>query len=193
MITGTWKGKIGRQKAEIKIIQKGDSLTGTSYYYSSAENFRRYSIKGYFDNRTNEAVWWDDQLLEEKSSRFSFSMPGKVPLLSRADFNCPGGDKMMLNGKASESKNEMSPKGEVTLDKSDNPMFTDEWDWIIENYTVGTSDPEIIDSIVGIRGKPLYVEIAAEKPAIVEPIIIKESPQNPQKSRFSLHCRQLVR
>ncbi len=38
MITGTWKGRINSQKVEIKIIQKGDSLTGTSYYYESANN-----------------------------------------------------------------------------------------------------------------------------------------------------------
>src|SRR5215218_1556494 len=71
MITGTWKGKINRQKAEVKIIQNGDSLTGTSYYYESSTNYRRYSIRGYFDSKTNEAVWWDDQLLEEKNGRMS--------------------------------------------------------------------------------------------------------------------------
>src|SRR5258705_4633678 len=48
MITGVWKGKINRQKVEIKIIQNGDSLTGTSYYYESAVNYRRYSIKRYY-------------------------------------------------------------------------------------------------------------------------------------------------
>ena len=86
MITGVWKGKINRQKVELKIIQNGDSLTGTSYYYESANNYRRYSIRGYFDAGSNEAVWWDDQLLEEKSTKFSISSPGKVPMLSRADF-----------------------------------------------------------------------------------------------------------
>src|SRR5215813_15592726 len=73
MITGVWKGKINRQKAEVKIIQNGDSLTGTSYYYESANNYRRYSIKGYFDPQTNAAVWWDDQLIEEKTGRFNLS------------------------------------------------------------------------------------------------------------------------
>ena len=101
MITGIWKGKINRQKTELKIVQNGDSLTGTSYYYESEDNYRRYSIKGYFDATTNEAVWWDDQLIEEKSGRLNISTPGKMPLLSRADFNCPGGgSKMMLDGKA---------------------------------------------------------------------------------------------
>ncbi|MFL5808357.1 MAG: hypothetical protein ACJ749_02485, partial [Flavisolibacter sp.] len=35
-VTGVWKGKIDRKNVEVKIIQKGDSLTGTSYYYESS-------------------------------------------------------------------------------------------------------------------------------------------------------------
>ncbi len=58
MITGVWKGKIDKKKVEVKIIQKGDSLTGTSYYYESVQQYRRYSIKGYFDENTNSVVWY---------------------------------------------------------------------------------------------------------------------------------------
>src|SRR5215467_452407 len=67
MITGVWRGKLDKRRVEVKIIQKGDSLTGTSYYYESASNYKRYSIKGYFDADDNSAVWWDDQLIEDKS------------------------------------------------------------------------------------------------------------------------------
>src|SRR5262249_37994645 len=88
MITGVWKGKIDKKRTEIKIVQKGDSLLGTSYYYESENNYRRYSIRGYYDPNTNEAIWWDDQLLEEKNGRLSLSNPGKIPYLSSADFNC---------------------------------------------------------------------------------------------------------
>ena len=94
MITGVWKGKINKKKAEVKLIQKGDSLVGTCYYYESETNYRRYSIKGYFDPNTHEGIWWDDQLLEEKTGKFSLNTPGKIPYLSSADFNCPGSDKM---------------------------------------------------------------------------------------------------
>jgi len=145
MITGVWKGKINRQKVEVKIIQNGDGLTGTVYYYESPTNYRRYSIKGYFDPNTNEAVWWDNQLLEEKPG--SISSSGKVPLLSRADFNCPGYGKMMLGGKASRVENENEKAGDVNLDKTEWPDFTDEWDFVLENFTVGANDPDIIDSI----------------------------------------------
>jgi len=145
MITGVWKGKINKQKVEVKIIQNGDNLTGTSYYYESANNYRRYSIKGYFDANTNEAVWWDDELLEENTGRLS--SPGKVPLLSRADFNCPGDGKMMLDGSVSKVDNENQKTGDVHLDKTNNPDFPDEWDFVIENYITGANDPDIIDSI----------------------------------------------
>jgi hypothetical protein len=137
MVTGVWKGKINRQKVELKIIQQGDSLVGTSYYYESANNYRRYSIRGYFDPNTNSTVWWDDQLLDEKSGRFSVGSPGKIPMLSRADFNCPGSGKMMLNGNAYDKDEEDKIKGAVDLDKINSPQFADEWDDIIENYTTG--------------------------------------------------------
>lgn len=146
-ITGVWKGKINRQKVELKIIQKGDSLTGTSYYYESANNYRRYSIKGYFDQHTNSAVWWDDRLIEERSGRLSISSPGKIPMLSTADFNCPGGGKMMLDGKAEKKEDRGKPAGDVDLDKTTSSSFEDEWDFVIDNYFVGANDPEIIDSI----------------------------------------------
>ena len=166
MITGVWKGRINRQKVEVKIIQKGDSLTGTSYYYESASHYRRYSIKGYFDPETNEAVWWDDQLLEEKAGRFSVSSPGKMPLLARADFNCPGGSKMMLDGRATRRDDENDPKGQVDLDKAGNTDFADEWDYIIDNYMVGGNDPYLIDSIAGLASQP----VASPPPVVTAPV-----------------------
>ena len=174
-VTGTWKGKINRQKVEVKLIQNGDSLTGTSYYYTSADNFRRYSIKGYFDSHTNETVWWDDQLLEEHSGKFSLSLPGRVPLLSRADFNCPGGGKMMLDGKSSEPEKEEIPKGEVHLEKSATSSFPDEWDWVIENYTTGANNPEIIDSIALIAGKTTISATPPEPETTEKPVLKKNS------------------
>ncbi len=181
MITGTWKGKINRQKVEVKIIQNGDSLTGTSYYYESVNNYRRYAIKGYFDQATNAAVWWDDRLVDERSGRFSISTPGKIPMLSRADFNCPGDGRMMLDGKAAEREDELDPRGDVHLEKITRPEFEDEWDFVIENYTVGANDPEIIDSVGAIAAsqekpedEPLKT-VQAEKPVVA----VKTPPQKP--------------
>ena len=165
MITGVWKGKINRQKVEVKIIQQGDSLTGTSYYYESANRYRRYAIKGYFDAQTNEAVWWDDYLVDESSG----GQLGKIPMVSRADFNCPGGARMMLDGKSTPHDTNDKP-GDVHLNKTDIPVFPDEWDFVIENYTVGASDQEIIDSISSLsRREPIIVTAEPDPPAIARP------------------------
>ena len=183
MITGVWKGKINKQKTELKIIQNGDSLIGSSYYYESVDRYRRYSIKGYFDPETNEAVWWDDQLIEEKSGKLSVSIPGKIPMLSRADFNCPGGSKMMLDGSAAKKENDAEIKGEVHLDKTNIPQFKDEWDFVIENYTTGTNDPDIIDSVSKFTerwtiNKETVKPVQDENPVVItQPTIIEKQEQ----------------
>ena len=135
MITGVWKGKIDRKKVELKIVQKGDSLTGTSYYYESSTNYRRYSIRGYFDANTNSAIWWDDQLIEEKTGKGISGKPGRIPYLSTADFNCPGTGKMFLDGKSAYKDASENEKGPVDLEKTGSGIFNDEWDFVIENYT----------------------------------------------------------
>lgn len=157
-ITGVWKGKIDKKKVELKIIQNGDSLTGTSYYYESPTNYRRYSIRGYFDQQTNSAVWWDDQLLEEKTGNNLFGGPGKMALLARADFNCPGGGEMFLEGHAARKNEPLDTRGPVDLEKVSLPGFPDEWDYVIENYTIGGNDPYIIDSIgmIASSGRPVF-------------------------------------
>jgi hypothetical protein len=139
-VTGYWKGKISNKNVEIKIVQKGDSLTGTSYYYESATNYKRYSIRGYFDPSSNSVVWWDDQLI-------AGSTTGKNSLLSVADFNCPGGGAMTLDGKAVPREERGRAGGPVSLTKVSGPYFTDEWDFVIDNYTIGANDPDIIDSV----------------------------------------------
>ncbi len=170
MITGTWKGRINRQKVELKIIQKGDSLTGTSYYYESPNHYRRYAIKGYFDPGSNEAVWWDDRLIEEKTGKLNLSSPGKIPLLSSADFNCPGDGRMMLDGRAALKENPLSQKGEVHLDKTGSPVFADEWDYVIDNYMWGTNDPEFIDSIAGLVSNPIIIPESVSPAPQKEPL-----------------------
>lgn len=171
MITGVWRGTINKQKAEVKIILNGDRLTGTAYYYHSQSQFRRYSIKGYFDAETNEAVWWDDQLVEESDGR---SVPGKMPMLSRADFNCPGDGRMMLDGKTGE-KEANDPKNNLHLDKIENGIFSDEWDFVIDNYLVGANDPNIIDSIGSIAFNEPMITIEEE------PIVLRPVPASPKK------------
>ncbi|MBB1284836.1 hypothetical protein HRH25_10685 [Flavisolibacter sp. BT320] len=163
MLTGVWHGKINKQTVEVKLIKSGDSITGTSYYYSSFGNYRRYSIKGYFDEKTNQAVWWDDRLIEEKAGGM-FGAPGKTPLLSRADFNCPGSGIMLLDGSSNE-KNEEIKEGTVNLQKTEkSPRFRDEWDWVIQNFTVGTNHPDVIDSVSLVAFRPRTQTVPEEPP-----------------------------
>jgi hypothetical protein len=158
MITGVWQGKINRQKVEVKIIQQGDSLTGTSYYYESPTHYRRYGIKGYFDPNTNEAIWWDDHLIEERTGS-SRNAAGKMALLSRADFNCPGEGKMMLDGKAGKPE-DANPRGDVHLDKIESGNFPDDWDDVINNYLTGGNDPDLIARLSSIgRDEETLTEI----------------------------------
>lgn len=167
-VTGVWKGKIDHRNVELKIIKRGDSLTGTSYYYESPKNYKRFSIKGYFDERDNSVVWWDDQLIEEKSSSKILPSRRVNPYRSVADFNCPGGTKMYLDGKAAFKDNEVQEAGPVDLQKFITHLFNDEWDFIIDNYTAGANDPELIDSVN---------KIAFAKPTIAKPIVADALPQ----------------
>ncbi|MGB4845652.1 MAG: hypothetical protein WBP16_14390, partial [Ferruginibacter sp.] len=163
--TGYWKGKIDRKNVEVKIIKNGDSLTGTSYYYESASSYRRYSIKGYFDERDNSVVWWDDQLIEEKKGKRLLPAAGAIPYLSTADFNCPGGTTMYLNGNAALKEKKDKLRGPVDLQKYGSPVFHDEWDFVIDTYTVGGNDPELIDSIGKLA---FYKPIPEPKELIIE-------------------------
>lgn len=168
-VTGVWNGRISGKKAELKIVQKGDSLTGTSYYYESAASYRRYSIKGYIDPQTNSLVWWDDQLIENKGAN-------KNPQLSVADFNCPGGGVMKLEGKSGPKENKDGGKGEVLLSKVRGPSFPDEWDYVIDHFTIGGNDPYLIDSIETIAARPLPPQPLRRKEESRPTVIAPPSP-----------------
>jgi hypothetical protein len=168
-VTGDWKGKIDHRNVELKIVKNGDSLTGTSYYYTSTNNFRRYSIKGYFDASDNSVIWWDDQLIEEKSAKSFLPKRPASRYISNTDFNCPGGTKMYLTGKAALKEKPDQQGATVDLQKFITPFFRDEWDYVIDNYTVGANDPYLIDSI----GK-----LAFNRPA---PVTEKPQPKPPRE------------
>ena len=143
-ITGVWKGKVKSTHVELKLIKKGDSLVGTSYYYESADNYRRYTVKGYFEDANNNVVWWDDVLVEDKSSRNGV---GKEGMMAVADFNCPGEDVMRLDGNLSPRNKSQALKLPLNLQKATTSIFPDEWDYVLKNYTLGANDPDLIDSV----------------------------------------------
>jgi hypothetical protein len=174
-ITGAWKGKIGSAHTELKLIKKGDSLLGTSYYYTSRSNYIRYAVKGYFDPNSNSVVWWDDAMLEDRLSGGIFGVNGKEALLSVADFNCPGEKTMRLDGESTGRDDKDQPRGTVALQKIPSSGFHDEWDFVLENYIYGANDPEIIDSVARMHGVP---EVTEEKETELASTTVKSVPKN---------------
>lgn len=155
-ITGVWKGRIGSgmrpRKVELKLVQKGDSIFGTAYYYESQNNYKRYTVKGFFDYKTNGVIWWDQVQVDGKNPRVKLMSPGDNHWLSEADFNCPGDGRMMLDGSARPKNDDDARIQKLHFDKVEKPIFNDEWDFVIDNYMYGANDPDVIDSVAAIAG-----------------------------------------
>jgi hypothetical protein len=169
-ITGIWKGKMGSSRVELKLIRKGDSLVGTSYYYDSKTNYSRYSVKGYFDDKNNDVIWWDDVFLEHNGMHdFTGTSRQTDALLAVADFNCPGEGIMKLDGKSSRKDDNQKGKKELHLVKGNSaPIFPDEWDFLIENYAYGVNHPEMVDSIEQVAFNPVPGTLPQAKTSIEE-------------------------
>ncbi len=202
-ITGNWKGRINNQRVELKIIQKGDSLTGTSYYSSLTGASKRYSIKGYFDPVDNSVVWWDDALITANGLK-----ENSDNLLAVADFNCPGGGRMYLNGKSAKKDEPNNKTGKVDLTKTDQSAHKDEWDFVLDNYNLGANDPKIIDSVEAIASNrrtpvapatplpqpirkivtpaPKQPDIARNNPPVIRPVKVAPAPQPKQPAPIPL-------
>jgi hypothetical protein len=155
-ITGIWKGKMGNSRVELKLVRKGDSLIGTSYYYDSKTNYCRYSVRGYFDDKNNDVIWWDDSLLAINGARHFMGTGSHADaLLAVADFNCPGEGIMKLDGHSSHKDDERGKKELHLVKGNSGPVFPDEWDFLIDNYAYGVSHPEIVDSIEQMAYTPV--------------------------------------
>jgi hypothetical protein len=198
-ITGVWKGKMGNSRVELKLVRKGDSLIGTSYYYDSKTNYRRYSIKGYFDDQKNDVIWWDDVLIEEHGSHH-FIGTGAQPaaLLAVADFNCPGEGIMKLDGNSSRKDDDKKERKELHLVKGNAAsVFPDEWDFLIDNYAYGVNHPEVVDSIEqfafnpepapvqGETGQPSRSMTTSGNTVVAEPGINTEDEEKPSTAKPS--------
>jgi hypothetical protein len=175
-ITGVWRGKIingsgmfaTTGKVELKLIKKGDSLVGTCYYFNNANTYMRYSVKGYFDSVNNAVHWTDDKFLAVKPVGKTTVGVFRDPMVSEADFNCPGNNVMKLDGKSHIGED--GPVFTLHFDKVEKPIFHDEWDNVIEGYFTGMSDPSIIDSVYAIT-KPFEPNVPEDVAKKVNPVI----------------------
>jgi len=172
-ITAVWTGKINPEKVEVNIVLKGADLTGTTCYYESPNIYMRYGVKGYFNSRTKEAVWWDDQLIEEKGH----GSPGaNTHLLPKAYFNCPGYGRIMLGEKVSKVDKQLQRAREVTLDNTDWSDFTDEWDFVLESFTIEANNPQIIDSVSVVAAKKIIEDQPAKRFSDADSVIAIPKP-----------------
>ena len=149
-ITAVWRGKVNLQKVEVKIILEGADLTGSTCYYESPYTYMRYGVKGYFDSGTKELVWWDDQLIEEKGHGSSGE---NTRLSARGYFNCPGYGRLVLGERASNLDKQLQRARAMSLDNTGWSNFTDEWDFVLESFTVEDNNPKIIDSVDVVAAK----------------------------------------
>jgi hypothetical protein len=155
-VTAVWRGKMSdgkgmlakSLKVEVKLVKRGDSLVGTAYYYMNTNNYIRYSVKGYLDNSDKSVHWWDDKLLGVKPPGTKTVILFDQSMHSDATFNCPNPNVMKLDGNSHIGDD--GPEFTLHFDKTDKPLFPDEWDNVIEGYFTGMSDPGIIDSVVAI-------------------------------------------
>ena len=158
---------------------------GTSYYFESPDSYRRYSIRGYFDDQSQNVVWWDEQLLEEKAAAHGVSREARMMV---AEFNCPGEGVMKLEGYTSERDHIKSSRVPLDLQKDGYSRFPDEWDFVLANYTRGANDPLIIDSVAllapGISAIPPGYEEAPIIPPSLKPVYKGSSHES---EKISIH------
>ena len=153
-LTGIWHATITKKgnnllskkyKLEVKIIATGDSIKGTSYYYQSKNNYARYSINGFRNPVNGEVKWWDDKLIEAKSPQIKLNNATASAFNITADFSCPNGGTMYLNG-AADVYNNGQPTYNFNGEKVNNSIFNDEWDYLIANFYLGANTKQNIDS-----------------------------------------------
>ena len=197
-LTGVWRGKINKEtgllgrssQLELKLVRNGDSLTGTSYYYSSTDNYARYQVKGYVNPFDGTVTWWDEQLIDGNGKPAENKQPAST-LHFVTDFNCPGEGIMKLDGEAAKNNEPGQKKIPVHLNKVDDPLFEDEWDFVLDNFSRGANDPAIIDSIEQMsisrktvadkppmNPKPLPTKEIKTQPAPA-PVTVKTTPVKP--------------
>jgi hypothetical protein len=172
-VTGVWRGKIRGVNTELKLVKTGDDLVGVVYYYSGKNRYKRYSVKGNFDDNTNAVIWWDELPLDGNGQPKTMLLgPDPEAQMTVADFNCPGSEEMYLDGNSSTRDNASGKTGEVHLVKMDKPLFPDEWDELIDNYFVGGNDPELIARV----SEHQLPRVPEEKPS---PEILTIEPPQP--------------
>ena len=158
-VTGVWRGRITmgsglRQSSapvEVKLIAKGDSLIGATYYYGSGKSYIRYSLRGYFDLVDGSVKWQDFQMVAMVPKRSKEVRAYEETMKYRADYSCPDGKTLLLDGFCQLPD---APEMKLELKKVGDSFFPDEWDEVIEGYYTGMNRKEVLDSVWLIASVP---------------------------------------
>lgn len=188
-LTGIWQGKINKQTGllpkyenlELKLVRNGDSLSGSAYYYSSKDAYSMFQIKGFVNPYDGTVSWWDETFIESKNQ--GNNKQSASTLLFVTDFNCPGEGIMKLDGEAEKNNDKSQKKIPVHLVKVDEPIFADEWDYVLEHFSTGGNDPAVIDSIEKL------LTVKNTEPEKKES---KQNPTNPKKPATSPPSNPIV-
>lgn len=195
-LTGVWQGKINKQTGllskadnlELKLVRNGDSLSGSAYYFTSKENYSRFQIKGFVNPYDGTVTWWDETFIESKNQGNNKQMSSSLHFVT--DFNCPGEGIMKLDGVA-ENNNNNQKKIPVHLIKVEEPVFADEWDYVLEHFSTGGNEPALIDSIeksLLVKNSEPSKKVVTQHPSTTKktepvpssnPIVLKSEPAQP--------------
>ena len=164
-VTGVWRGRIIRgtglrqstAPVELKLVAQGDSILGAIYYYGKGKNYIRYSVKGYFGKEFNTVHWQDYHMMDMFPKKPDALMQFSETMKSKADFSCPDGKSMFLDGTCQLPD---VPEMKIELRKMDNTFFPDEWDEVIEGYFTGMASKEVVDSVWMMGSEPYIAKTA---------------------------------
>jgi hypothetical protein len=180
-VTGVWRGRMVqgtgfKQRSaplEVKLIAQGDSIVGTAYYYGVGKNYIRYSLKGYFGQEYNTVYWQDYYMIDMYPKKAPEAREFDELLKASADFSCPDGITMKLDGFA---RLPGVPEFKLELKKMGNSLFPDEWDDVISGYFMGMARAEVVDSVWQISSEPLIAKTTISKKADKEGIAKNVKP-----------------
>ncbi len=164
-VTGVWRGRIIRgtglrqstAPVELKLVAQGDSILGAVYYYGKGKSYIRYSVKGYFGKDFNTVYWQDYHMMDMFPKKPDAVMQFSETMKSKADFSCPDGRNMFLDGTCQLPD---VPEMKIELRKMDDTFFPDEWDDVIEGYFTGMARKEVVDSVWMMGSEPYIAKTA---------------------------------
>ena len=175
-VSGVWHGKVDAgngivktsYRVELKLARQGDSLYGTSYYHSGRREYARFPVRGYFNPYDGTVTWWHHGNTGTDEKGRSVRSPVGTKASFVADFNCPGGEEMSLDGEMLPQAG--APGGRnpsLHFEKVPEPLFRDEWDDALK-------DPSL--DLAKLYDDPSPEVYQAPKQA---PPLIAETPKKP--------------